>query len=316
MLVPMAKKKVIPRKSRTWRGRCQDLQNSSVEGGFYLTRVGITGVKKPLTVHRPRGTITLTPTIDISVDLPARQKGSHMSRNAEVINEEMDSCFSEPCGGLEHICAHLSRELLERHEYAKTSEVRMRSDYFLQRKGLSGRLSMEPYKIMAMARATKGGDGKVTVEKMIGVEVMGITACPCAMDTVRAMLEDQGHVVSDDFPNISHNQRNITTVTMEVPEASDVEADELIDIIEGAMSSPTYEILKRGDEANLVMNAHRNPKFVEDVVRDILTTLVKKYKNLPDGTKVTVKSIAEESIHKHDAFAERITTLGELRKKI
>jgi GTP cyclohydrolase-4 len=312
----MAKKKVIPRKSRTWRGRCQDLQNSSVEGGFYLTRVGITGVKKPLTVNRPRGTITLTPTIDISVDLPARQKGSHMSRNAEVINEEMDSCFAEPCGGLEHICAHLSRELLERHEYARTSEVRMRSDYFLQRKGLSGRLSMEPYKIMAMARATKGGDGKVTVEKMIGVEVMGITACPCAMDTVRAMLEDQGHVVSDEFPNISHNQRNITTVTMEVPEASEVEADDLIDMIENAMSSPTYEILKRGDEANLVMNAHKNPKFVEDVVRDILTALVKKYKDLPDTTKVSVKSIAEESIHKHDAFAERVTMLGELRKKI
>lgn len=312
----MAKKKVIPKKSRTWRGRCQDLQNSSVEGGFYLTRVGITGVKKPLTVHRQKGTITLTPTIDIAVDLPARQKGSHMSRNAEVINEEMDSCFSEPCGGLEHICAHLCRELLERHEYAKTSEVRMVSDYFLQRKGLSGRFSMEPYKIMATAKATKGGDGKVTVEKMIGVEVMGITACPCAMDTVRAMLEDQGHVVSDDFPNISHNQRNVATVTMEVPEASEVEADDLIGIIEDAMSSPTYEILKRGDEANLVMNAHKNPKFVEDVVRDILTTLVKKYKDLPDSTKVCVKSIAEESIHKHDAFAERITTLGELRKKI
>jgi GTP cyclohydrolase-4 len=295
----MAKRKGRPRKSRPWRGRCQDLQNSSIEGGFYLTRVGITGVKKPLTVHRPKGTITLTPTIDIAVDLPARQKGSHMSRNAEVLNELVDSCFQEPCGGLEHICAHLSRELLERHDYAMTSEVRMKADYFLERKGLSGRTSMEPYKILAMARATKGGDGKVTVEKMIGVEVMGITACPCAMDTVRAMLEDKGHVVSDDFPNISHNQRNITTVTLEVPE-----------------TAPTYEILKRGDEANLVLNAHKNPKFVEDVVRDILTALLKKYKALPDSTKVAVKSVAEESIHKHDAFAERVTTFGELRKKI
>jgi GTP cyclohydrolase-4 len=316
MLVPMAKRKGLTRKKRTWRGRCQDIQDSSIEGGFYLTRVGITGVKKPLTVHRPKGTITLTPTIDIAVDLPARQKGSHMSRNAEVLNELVDSCFQEPCGGLEHICAHLSRLLLERHDYAKTSEVRMSADYFLERKGLSGRTSMEPYKILAMARATKGGDGKVTVEKMIGVEVMGITACPCAMDTVRAMLEDQGHVVSDDFPNISHNQRNNATVTLEVPEAAEIEADDLIDIVESSMSSPTYGILKRGDEANLVMNAHKNPKFVEDVVRDILTALLKMYKALPDSTKVAVKSVAEESIHKHDAFAERVTTFGELRKKI
>lgn len=312
----MAKKKSSKaKKGAPWQGRCQDLQNTSVEGGFYLTRVGITGVKKPLTVHRQKGTVTLTPTIDIAVDLPARQKGSHMSRNAEIVNELVDSCFSGPCGGLEHICAQLSRQLLERHEYATRSEVQMKADYFLERKGPSGRTSVEPYKLIAMARATKDSNGQVSVEKLIGVEARGITACPCAMDTVRAMLEEQGHVVSDDYPNISHNQRNVTTVTVEVPESSELEADDLIDIVESSMSSPTFEILKRGDEAKLVMQAHMNPKFVEDVVRDVLTALIKKYKELPDSTKVSVKSVAEESIHKHDAFAERITTLGELRKR-
>jgi len=84
--------------------------------------------------------------------------------------------------------------------------------------------------------------------------------------------------------------------------------------VEQAFSSPTYSILKRRDEAQLVFDAHKNPKFVEDVVRDILSTILKKYKNLPDDVMVVVRSESEESIHKHNAFAERVTTLGELRK--
>jgi len=113
---------------------------------------------------------------------------------------------------------------------------------------------------------------------------------------------------------ISHNQRNRTTLMMEVPEHVEVEADDLIDIVEGSLSSPTYGILKRDDEAMVVMKAHRNPKFVEDVVRDILGKILKKYKRLDDSVHVTVRSESEESIHKHNAFAERITTLGELRE--
>ena len=88
----------------------------------------------------------------------------------------------------------------------------------------------------------------------------------------------------------------------------------MIDIAEKSFSSPTFGILKRKEEGEIVFNAHKNPKFVEDVVRDILGAILKKYKKLPDDVLVVVKSESEESIHKHNAFAERITTLGELRK--
>jgi len=102
---------------------------------------------------------------------------------------------------------------------------------------------------------------------------------------------------------------------IEVPgENKSVDANDLIDITENAFSSPTYAILKRKEEGNLVFNAHKNPKFVEDVVRDILSSVLKKYSNLPDDVLVIVRSESEESIHKHNAFAERVTTLGELRK--
>jgi len=95
----------------------------------------------------------------------------------------------------------------------------------------------------------------------------------------------------------------------------EIEADDLIEIVESSLSSPTYGILKRADEANVVLRAHENPKFVEDVVREILGKLLRRYPRLEDSVHVTVRSESEESIHKHNAFAERVTTLGELRSK-
>jgi GTP cyclohydrolase-4 len=101
---------------------------------------------------------------------------------------------------------------------------------------------------------------------------------------------------------------------VEVPERFSVEADDLIGLVEGSQSSPTYEILKRPDEAQVVLDAHRNPKFVEDVVRDLLKKVADSYPDLPDEVAVSVRSESEESIHKHNAVAERITTMGELRR--
>ena len=100
---------------------------------------------------------------------------------------------------------------------------------------------------------------------------------------------------------------------MEVPEEWEIEANDLIDLIEASFSSPTYEILKRDDEAAVVMNAHSNPKFVEDVVRDVLKKILEKYPQLPDDCMLIVRSESEESIHKHNAFAERHTSMGDLR---
>ena len=117
------------------------------------------------------------------------------------------------------------------------------------------------------------------------------------------------------MPAPTHNQRNIGTLMIEVPhDAHSVDADDLINIVEHSFSSPTYSMLKRKEEAELVLKAHNQPKFVEDVVRDMLGQVLKKYHNLPDDVIVIARSESEESIHKHNAYAERVTTLGELRK--
>ncbi|MEM4729423.1 MAG: GTP cyclohydrolase MptA [Thermoplasmata archaeon] len=298
-------------------GKDADVQSRRVPGSYMLSRVGVTGIKKPVRVRRPGRVVTLHPVMSIFVDLPAGQRGSHMSRNLEVVAEVVDASVSRPCPGLEDLAAVMVRDLLRRHDYATFAEVEMKADYFLERRNPSGKKTVESYGLIARAVAHRGP--RPLVRKSIGVRVTGMTACPCAQETVRRLFErgSRGRWRALKAPPLlTHNQRNVTTLVIEVPESFSVEADDLIDIVESSQSSPTYEILKRPDEGRVVLSSHLNPKFVEDVVREILRKVVNKYRELPDETAVTVHTESQESIHKHDAVAERVTTLGELRRSM
>ena len=291
----------------------RDVQNETANHSYRLNKVGVTGVVKPVQVRRKGRNLTLTTSIDVFVDLPQEQKGSHLSRNLEVINELVDRSVREPVGSLEELTETVARQLLRKHDYATTSEVWARSDYFLERKSPWGHTSLEPYHLVARANARRG---TAAVERSIGVEVVGMTACPCAMEVVRDHLAEAHPEMKGwpaDVPVVTHNQRNRTTLILQEPEGFDVEADDLIDIVEASMSAPTYGLLKRPDEGRLVELAHANPRFVEDVAREVLDRLLARYPKMPDATWVRVKSEAEESIHKHNALAERAATFGELR---
>ncbi len=115
-------------------------------------------------------------------------------------------------------------------------------------------------------------------------------------------------------PLATHNQRG--RATLMVGTDIDLDASELVDIAENAMSSENYGLLKRPDELYIVNKAHANPRFVEDVAREILRALVEKYPELPDQTFVWVRQRNEETIHKYDVEAEGWGTLGELRAEI
>lgn len=284
-----------------------DVQSRLSPSHFKLTRVGVTGVKKLVHIKRPnkKSMLPLTVTMDLFVDLPASQKGSHMSRNLELVSEIIDQTLQTPVADLESFCAETAELLLKKHEYATFSEVKAEAEYFLDIVYPSGHKGSEPYKLVAEARAKRNGE----LRKLIGVKVIGMTACPCAMEIVRKLETRDEHC---SVP--THNQRNIGTLMIEVPRGTQVvDADDLIDIVEKSFSSPTYSILKRKEEAELVLRAHAKPKFVEDVVRDILSAVLKKYNDLPNEVLVIARSESEESIHKHNAFAERVTSLGELR---
>ena len=285
-----------------------DLQYGKGEAGYKLTRVGVRGVRKPVLVKRDGINSTLNNalncSIDIFVDLPASQKGSHMSRNVEVLNEVVDASVREPITGLEDMAADMCRKLLVHHEYAQTAEVSITAEYFRNSKTPLGKDTFEIYTLMAGGSIQRDGP----LVKRIGVKVLGMTACPCGQQTVTEMLEFNG-----DMPVMTHNQRNVCTLNVTLPEDCSLEADELIDLVQDSFSSPTFELLKRPDEGQVIINAHRNTKFVEDVVRGVLKRFVERYTELPDDVYVDVLSESEESIHKHNAFAERESTLGELR---
>jgi len=287
-----------------------DLQYGKGDSEYKLSRVGVKGVRKPILVHREgiNGTLnnTLNCGIDIYVDLPGTQKGSHMSRNVEVLNEIVEESVSHPITAIEDVAADICRKLLVHHEYAQSGEVSIEAEYFRASKTPLGRDTFESYTLLAGGHIDRGGD----LTKMVGVVVTGMTACPCGQQTVTEMLE-----IKSEHPVMTHNQRNVCTLMVYMPEDISVEADDLIDLVEASFSSPTFELLKRPDEGQVIINAHSNTKFVEDVVRSVLDKFVKKFTDLPDDVFIDVISDSEESIHKHDAFAEREATLGELRQE-
>lgn len=289
-----------------------DVQSLVAKHQHPLNRVGVAGIRKPVTVRRPnRATpVTLTPVIEAFVDLPAGQRGVHMSRNVEAINETVDTAVREPARSLEEVCLRITGELLRKHEYATEAEVAMEADYFLERRTPSGARSLERYGLVAGARAARNGPAW----KTIGVMVEGMSACPCAMEEVRKILASERRAAPS-TPSITHNQRVRTLLLVTTRDGAEIEADDLVDLVEASASSPTFELLKRGDEARVVLRAHENPKFVEDIVREVLAGVRSKLAHLPEDTTVSVRTVSEESIHKHNALAERVATLGELQRE-
>ena len=283
-----------------------DLQYGKGDAQYRLSRVGVKGVRKPIVVQRDgiNGTLnnTLNCSIDIYVDLPGDQKGSHMSRNVEVLNEIVADSIKNPITAIEDMAAEMCRRLLVHHEYALEAQVNIEAEYFRASKTPLGKDTFESYTLLSGAHIERDGD----LTKMIGVEVVGMTACPCGQQTVTEMLE-----IDCQHPVMTHNQRNVSSICVYMPEDVAVEADKLIDLVEDSFSSPTFELLKRPDEGQVIINAHKNTKFVED----ILDNFVKRFPDLPDDVFVDVISDSEESIHKHDAFAEREALLGELREE-
>jgi GTP cyclohydrolase-4 len=287
-------------------------------GRLKLRSVGVSGVRKPISVKRGDRIHTLAATFHVAVDLPSERKGSDLSRNAEVLAEVIDRTVERPVESLESACSTIARELLARHTYATEATVEASAEYFLRRGISDERRSFEDFTLLAEAHARRGDGGRVELRRAIGAEAVGMTACPCAMETCREKLTQEYPLLADPqfktFPMISHNQRNRTRLVFEMDTDSEVEVDDVIQAIELAQSSPTYAILKRGDEGDVVLNAHRHPKFVEDVLRDMLSSLPERFPALADSVVVRAGTISEESIHKYNVEASHRISFGDLRR--
>ncbi|AGK60578.1 GTP cyclohydrolase MptA [Archaeoglobus sulfaticallidus PM70-1] len=288
-----------------------------------LSRVGATGVKKLVQVERDgKRPIILISNFDVFVDLPSTRKGVNLSRNFEAVDEVIENLTATPVKTVEELTIKMADALLEKHEYATKAEVKMVSELILRKRTpVTHQKTQEVVKIFCDAVKWKDGNQRI----LVGVEVTGITSCPCAQELVKAKYaevlknsfsDDEISKIMQIIPFPSHNQRGRARIKMEVKDGFSPSIDELIEVARSSMSYEIYEILKREDELAVVENVHKNPRFVEDSVRIMAKKTVEKFVNAPDDILVIFRQENEESIHQHNVVAERVATLGELRKEL
>ncbi|WP_276272849.1 GTP cyclohydrolase MptA [Haloarcula litorea] len=296
-----------------------DVQASSPDVTVGLNRVGVTGVEKLVKLgRRDRDPIVLMAEFEVYVDLPSWRKGADMSRNMEVIDETLETAVGTEAYRVEDVCGDAAELLLEKHDYTTKAEVRMEAEYVTHESTPeSGMATQSTADIIASATATEEG-----TREEIGARVTGMTVCPCsqgmsasrARDTLRGMnVEDE---VIEEFletmPQAGHSQRGHATLTVESEGAPEVDLNDLIEVARDSMSARIYNLAKRPDEDHMTFEAHKDAKFVEDCVRAMAEGVVDAFPDLPEDAIVTMKQSNDESIHQHNAHAERVAEFGDL----
>jgi GTP cyclohydrolase IV len=289
-----------------------------------LSRAGVTGVEKVIRIGAAGEEQLYSARLECFVDLGPDQKGAHMSRFEEVVNDAIgEVILGESAFRAETLAQHIAVLVRDRQD-ALRAEVTIAARYPEYKPApLSGILTQEIYTLFGRAVVSARGTRRV-----VGVAAQGMTACPCAQELVagraRERLADDGFSadeierVLEHVPVATHNQRGIGTLHVGCPEDCDaeIEATTLLEIVEGSMSSEIYELMKRVDEAAVVEKAHRRPRFVEDCVREMVRGVVDRFPELGDDTFVSAHQENLETIHQHNVVAERFGLLGELRHEI
>jgi GTP cyclohydrolase-4 len=294
-----------------------------------LEKVGVVGIRMPVSFTTFRGKrVVLLPVFEVFVDLPTMRRGIHASRSYEVISEVFSE-FVKSSYKIEDLCAGISTRLLERHDEATRTEVRARAEAVVDRTTPVTRIeTYEPYTIFARA-ISKLTDSEVVTKRRVGARAVGITACPCVKESMdnlftnrilengsQSLTREQTKDLLSDPPTGTHMQRCVGSILMDSPQGYNVDLTDIIRIIEESASAPTYELLKRPDELEMVIKALETPRFVEDSIRYMAKGILETYGDLPDNTHVSMRMRSAESIHKHDMVAVRRATLGELRNEL
>ena len=295
-----------------------DVQASAPPISLALSRVGVTGVHKALRIRRGAQEILMAAELECTVDLARDQKGVHMSRFPELFEEAIDEVVLGEGLLVENLADRIATQIVERQR-ALRAEVRIVARWPLRRRTpVTGLTTQEMVSLIGIAAATGAGSRRV-----VGVEATGINACPCAQGLVRARAAerlaeagfgDDVERILELVPIATHNQRGRGTLL--VGTASELDAEDLVGIVERSMSAPVYELLKRPDELFVVEHAHLRPRFVEDSVRVALGELLAAERALADDDFVLSRQVNLETIHDHDVVAERWGTVGELRDEL
>jgi len=302
----------------------RDVQASAPAIGLSLSRVGVTNVEKVVRIG-PAGDEPLCHAkLQCFVELGPERKGVHMSHFEEVVNDAIGEVILNESGFLaETLAAHVAERVRERHG-ALRAEVTIAARYPEHKPApVSGIATQEIFTLLGSAVASERG-----TRRLVGVSAQGMTACPNAQQLVARRSRER--LAADGFtadaiasilaavPVTTHNQRGLGTLQLGLPEECDIDVDaaELLAIVEGSMSSETYELMKRSDEAAVVERAARSPRFVEDCVRGAIRGVLTRFGGLRDDAFVSARQENLETIHLHNVVAERFGLLGELRREL
>ncbi len=249
----------------------EDVQNTPDTRHLNIDKVGIKSIRHPVKVKDKTGGVQHTIAMfNMYVHLPHNFKGTHMSRFVEILNMNEREISIE---SFETIV----REMVKRLE-AQSGHVEMSFPYFINKAApVSGVQSLLDYEVTFIGEIK---DNQFTITAKVMVPVTSL--CPCSKK-----ISNYG----------AHNQRSHVTVTAQINDFIWVE--ELIDIVEDQASCELYGLLKRPDEKYVTERAYDNPKFVEDMVRDVAAKLNAE----PRIDAYIVESENFESIHNHSAYA-------------
>jgi GTP cyclohydrolase-4 len=304
--------------------RVPDVQASAPTVRVSLSRAGVTNVEKVIRIG-PLGAEQLYyAKLDCFVDLGPKQKGAHMSRFEEVVNDVIGEVVLGESGfKAEQLAQHIAQRVRE-HQEALRAEVTIAARYPEHKPApVSGIATQEIYTLFGSAVASERG-----TRRLVGVAAQGMTACPCAQQLVAGrsrerlaadgFTDDEIGRIFDAVPVATHNQRGLGTLYLGMPEGcdADVDAAELLAVVEDSMSSEIYELMKRSDEGAVVEKAHRRPRFVEDCVREAIRGAVERYGELDAEAFLSARQENLETIHQHNVVAERFGLLGELRREL
>jgi GTP cyclohydrolase I/GTP cyclohydrolase-4 len=288
-----------------------------------LSRVGVTGVEKVVRIRTNGDEQLFYAELECYVDLGREQKGAHMSRFEEIVNEAIDEVVLGEAFKAETLASHIAERVRDRQGGCR-AEVTIAARYPENKTApASGAPTQEIYTLFGSAVASERG-----TRRLIGVQAQGMTACPCAQEIItersQERLRDDGFTddeivrVFQAVPVATHNQRGIGTLHVGCPEACDaaVEATDLLAIVEESMSSEIYELMKRPDEVEVVEKAHRRPRFVEDCVREMVRMATDRYAELGERAFISARQENLETIHKHNVVAERHGLIADLSREI
>jgi len=247
-----------------------DVQNQKPENEIELEKVGVEGLKKYVSIKKPSKPYHVIVTINSYITLPSNLRGAHMSRFAESIAEIPNKAAS-----IEDLAEKIAKRAYQKHGFHCYTEVFGEFPY--ERIRPSGKKEKAIAEMFGKF-STKNG------VRIVGVSVNGILACPCSKELTGGL---------------THNQRGKITVELDVSK-SEVDLMDVIEICKESFSSPTFSILKRIEEKEIVERIHENPRFVEDVVRKCVQLLREKH----PGKYCRVKCVSYESIHDHNVCSE------------